>query len=103
MTSLSDKVITYYIENHDESAALVIKLVDELLSTKSSSTRFYCHNFGGFDVIFRLKLLVDFNDLDPDSKYDLATRFKENRILCIKISKGKNQVYIKNRNAIFNR
>lgn len=56
-TYLEDKACMYYIENKDDSDSVIITMIDELLRSKYSKTTFYCHNLGGFDVIFLLKLL----------------------------------------------
>ena len=64
----------YYIENINESDSVVIKLVNELLRSKYSKTTFYCHNLGGFDVVFVLKVLIDYNDKssNEENKYKLS-------------------------------
>jgi hypothetical protein len=93
----------YYINEGDSSDSVVLNLVNELLRSKYSKTTFYCHNLGGFDVIFLIKVLVDYNDNNNNNeKYDLSFKFRENTILSITITKGSNKVTIKDSYAIFN-
>lgn len=99
-TYLDNNVTTYYTDNKDSSDVVVLKLVDELLRSKYSKTTFYCHNLGGFDVIFLLKVLVDYND-KHDNKYDLSFKFRDNNILSITISKDKSKLTIKDSYAMF--
>ena len=51
-TYLDNKVTMYYVEDVKHPELRVVKLVDELLRSRYSKTAFYCHNLGGFDVIF---------------------------------------------------
>lgn len=71
-TYLDKNTTTYYTDNKDSSDYVVLKLINELLRSKYSKTTFYCHNLGGFDVVFVLKVLVDYNE----SK-------KNNRLVCV--------------------
>jgi len=58
-TSLDDKANTYYVDTPNGSDSLVLKIVNELLRSKYNQTTFCCHNLGGFDVLFLLKVLID--------------------------------------------
>ena len=93
----------YYIEDEYKSDDLVLKLINELLTSKYSKTIFYCHNFGGYDVIFILKVLISYNSRCEDSeKYNLSFNFRDNRILSMTIKKDRNKLEIRDSYAIFN-
>lgn len=64
-------------------------MIDELLRAKYSNITFYCHNLGGYDVVFLISVLEQYND-----KYKLEHVFRNSKILKLKISKGKNSVTI---------
>lgn len=38
-------------------------MIDELIRTKYSDITFYCHNLGGYDIVFILKILYDYNEI----------------------------------------
>ena len=77
-------------------------MIDELLRSKYSKTTFYCHNLGGFGIIFLLKILVYHNKYNPMDKYDLSFKFRDNKILSITIWKGINKLIIKDSYSILN-
>lgn len=79
-------VKTYYLEPKQSSEELVITCINEMLKTKYHNTRFYTHNLGGFDVIFILKILCDYNQKAGEEVYKLKTVHKDNRILKLSIS-----------------
>jgi hypothetical protein len=56
-------------DNNNDSDSLVLQMVDELLRPKYNNITFYCHNFGGFDVVFILKVLETYNENHNDNKY----------------------------------
>lgn len=93
-TYLYDKVVMYYIEDVKYPDSCVIKLIDELLRSIYSKTTFYCHNIGGFDIIFLIKVLVDYNESNRD-KYELSFKFRDNIILAITIIKVELVEYLK--------
>ena len=39
---------------------VVLDLVNDLLRDKFKNTTFYCNNLGGYDMVFILKILMDF-------------------------------------------
>ncbi len=47
--------VTYYINDYLDSGDLVLSMIEELLHPKYSNITFYCHNIGGYDVVFILK------------------------------------------------
>lgn len=64
-TNLDLKPIIYYIDQNDleySSKLIVLSLVDELLRSRYEDTIFYCHNLGGFDIVFILNTLFWYND-----------------------------------------
>ena len=106
---LDNKLTMYYIEDVKYPDLCVLNLVDELLRSKYSKTTFYCHNLGGFDVIFLIKVLVDYNEnshnldkLGNIVKYDLSFMFRDSRILAITIGKEGRKLTIKDSYGILN-
>jgi hypothetical protein len=76
-TFLDEEVYTYYAKDKNNIYSVVIKLIIELFRSKYSKTTFYMHNFSGYDSIFLLKILVDYNkgkDLNNQFKFNLKTR-----------------------------
>ncbi len=91
---MADRPVTYYVDKTYDSEKrkyvynskeIVLNLIDELLKPKYNKITFYCHNFGGFDVVF-IKVILEYNDIHPDTRYKLDIMFRDNRILSIKIS-----------------
>lgn len=80
-TNLDDKTITYYVNKDINAHDIVLELVNELLRPKYENIKFYCHNFGGFDVFFILKVLFDYNAKNKDNKYNINPIFRDDRIL----------------------
>ena len=70
----------------------MLKFVDELLSIRYKDTTFYCHNLGGFDVHFLLGVLLRYNDLNKDSKYNINCVFRDKSIIKITVLKKVNDV-----------
>lgn len=56
---------------------MVIKMITELLRTKYDKTTFYCHNLGGFDVVFLLKELITFNQNLPVENSKIESENKQ--------------------------
>ena len=100
-TNLDDGVTMFYTDNKDSTDSVVLKLVNELLRSKYNQTIFYCHNLAGFDVIFMLKVLVDYNNSN-NNEYKFDFKFRDNNILSITITKGLNKVTIRDSFAMFN-
>lgn len=88
ITNLSDNPTRYYIDhiNYD-SSIIVIQWLDELLRSKYSDIIFYCHNFTGYDVVFIIKVLNHFNDIEPHNKYKLVPVLRDNQIIQLTIKK----------------
>lgn len=79
-----------------------MSLVDELLRSKYSGIKFYCHNLGGFDIVFIVNTIYSFNasvqyvvnenasESKKDLFYDISYILRDGKIIKIQISKGKN-------------
>lgn len=80
-TNLARQPVIYYIDTNHDSNSLVLQMIDELLRPKYSNITFYCHNFGGFDVIFILKVLTTFNERDNENENDKGNKYKISAIL----------------------
>lgn len=52
---------TYYLEPDQKSSDIVIDCINNMLNTKYHNAIFYTHNLGGYDVVFILKILADYN------------------------------------------
>lgn len=67
-------------------------MIDELLRSNYQNIRFYCHNMGGYDVYFILRVLADYNELNPTTKYELSYIWRDSRLLKLTITKNKNKL-----------
>lgn len=82
-TLLDKEVFMYYIDKETrDHKSLVLNFVNELLRTKYSNIRFYCHNLGGYDIVFLLKTLYTANESisDENQKYKIYLTLRANRI-----------------------
>lgn len=62
-TGLDEAPYTYYIYKYKlDSNKIVLSMINELLRTKYNDIKFCSHNLGGYVIVFRLKILYDFND-----------------------------------------
>ena len=104
-TNLYNKPIIYYLNANDlDSYGIVLSLVDELLRSKYSNITFYCHNLGGYDIVFILKVLYAYNDsinyvknkdeAVNNHKYVVNCILRDDIIIKVKITKGKNSFII---------
>lgn len=66
-------------------------MVNELLRPKYNIIIFYCHNLGGYDIVYILKVLYIYNDENPNDKYKIL---RDEKIIKVKISKNKNSFTI---------
>lgn len=92
-TVLADKCNMYYIGKDLDSRKIVLEMVNELLRSKYSKIKFYCHNLGGYDIVFILKILNEYNENNVD-KYDLSTILRDDVIIKITIRKNSNKLEI---------
>ncbi len=88
-TYLSDEVTMYYIDDTNKPEELILKLIDELLRSKYNKTTFYCHNLAGYDIVFILKVWVNFNEShDKNYNSNLSFKLRDNSIISFTISKA---------------
>lgn len=64
-----------------DSDQLIIKIIDEMGKKRYQNFKFYCHNFGKYDVYFILKVLTKFNKISKDTMYKVETTMRDNVIL----------------------
>ena len=85
-----EPVMFYLDKATRDHSKLVLRLIDELLRSKYSDIRFYCHNLGGYDIVFILKIIYLFNETTKEEKYKVSLTLKDNRILkcVVKRKKG---------------
>ena len=61
----------YYIDDSYDSDQIVLKFIDELLRVKYKDISWYCHNLGGYDIIFITKILLNYNE-NVNNKYKIS-------------------------------
>lgn len=64
------------------------------MRTKYSNVTFYCNNLGGYDIVFILSTLYAYNDKNPEDKYRISCLLRDDKILKVSISKGRNSFTI---------
>jgi hypothetical protein len=103
-TNLDPEPITYYIDSSFDSSILVLTMIKELLRSKYSNMTFYCHNLGGFDVVFILKILFEYNESiqDKDLQYTLLPILRDDKIIKLTIKQNKSSVTIVDSYCILN-
>lgn len=77
---------TYYLDKGKTSESIVLECINEMLSTKYKNCVFYTHNLGGYDAVFILKILSDYNKKVGVKYYKLKAVLRDNRILKLQIS-----------------
>ena len=83
-TNLAVHPITYYINEKSDSDSLVLSMIDELLKPKYKHTTFYYDNLSDYDLVFIVKVLIDYEDKQGE-KYKMSSTFiyeKNNKINC---------------------
>lgn len=57
---------------------------------------FYCHNLGGFDVVFILKIFFEYNESiqDKELQYTLFPILRDDKIIKLTIKQNKNSIII---------
>lgn len=97
-TKLDKKPITFYIDKNTlNSYDLIYSLVDELFKYKYKDIKFYCHNLGGFDVVYMLKALLEYNVVKNKTVYEIDVICRKDVILkanIIKFREGKKKISI---------
>lgn len=90
-TNLWDRAVAHYIDRNTlDSSKLILDLLDELIKPKYEKVKFYCHNLGGFDIVFILKVLFTYNDNNSIDEYKVSCVLRNGKILKVRITKGKN-------------
>jgi hypothetical protein len=69
-------------------------MIDEILRSKYSDIIFYCHNLGGFDSIFILKILNDHNERNNIKVYKTDEILRDGKIIKLTIKKGNKSVVL---------
>ena len=73
-------------KNALNTSEIILDMVNELLKLKYSNIVFYCHNLGGYDIVFILKVLYTYNHSHED-KYAIYCVLRDDKI--IKVTTGK--------------
>ena len=79
------KLETFYISKDYDSDNLIIQCLDSILKESYNNYTFYLHNFGNYDAIFMLKVI-----LDNPNKYIYKPEgfiMRDGRIFCLTIAK----------------
>lgn len=79
-------VTTYYLDKDKTSESIVLACINQMLSTKYKRCIFYTHNLGGYDSVFILKILADYNQKIGKKYYKMKAVLRENRILKLEIT-----------------
>jgi hypothetical protein len=83
-----------YIKENQTSEELVIECLKYLLISRYNNYIFYVHNLSGFDVIFILKALIEYNSING-LYFILEPIFRDNKIIKLNIKIKSNKKYIK--------
>lgn len=93
-TNLREKPIIYYIDEVEMSSEnIVVEMINELLRPKYKGITFYCHNLGGFDSVFILSTLYNYND-NNENKFNISCILRDDKIIKISIKKDENILII---------
>lgn len=72
--------------NDYDFESLILKCINSMLINKYNNFIFYCHNFGGYDVYFIYKTLLNFNEKSGFNYYKLNTFIREDTIFKLTIT-----------------
>lgn len=91
-TNLAKDPVMYYFDNTLTPRDLIIKLVNELFRSVYNKTTFYSHNFGGYDSVYIINALLDYNESCDrgeinDTKFIMSYIFRDKGILKLTIKK----------------
>ena len=75
----------FYIKPNQTSDELILECINNLLVHAYHKYTFYVHNFNGYDSIFILKVLLNYNYKNNDY-YKIDTIFRDNRIIKLTVS-----------------
>lgn len=99
-TNLGENPVIYYIDKDGlDSSRIVLDMINELLRSKYNNIPFYCHNLSGYDVVFILKILCEYNCNNSD-KYIIRSVLRNDKIIQITISRDKSSFSIRDSFAI---
>lgn len=94
MTKFEKQPVINYIDtqkfngsNYELFYDVILNTVNSMLSNKYKGIKFYCHNLGGYDVIFLIGVLLRHNENNPDDTYKIDYVFRDKKIIKITISK----------------
>ncbi len=77
---------TFYVNEEKNSSSIVLNCIDYMLTNKYNDYTFYTHNFGGYDGIFLLKILTEYNQSVGFDYYKLSPLFRDNKLLKLEIT-----------------
>lgn len=75
----------FYIEDDLNSDNVIIKCLDAMLKDKYIGYTFYVHNFGKYDVIYILNVIIKVTESNP-TKYSYNIKFIDDIILSLIVS-----------------
>lgn len=78
--------------NYEIFDVVLLNIVDTMLQNKYRGFRFYCHNFGGYDCVFVLGVLLRYNDINPLDEYKIDCVYRDKHIIKMTISKNAQKV-----------
>jgi len=87
----SDKFL-FYIKKGQTSEDLIIECIEKMLIPKYHNYKFYVHNLNGYDSVFLLKALINYNL--KHNKFKIDCILKDNRIIKLKVSLQNNKKLI---------
>lgn len=90
-TVLDKDVVMFYIDKETmDHSNLILNFINEILRPKYANFRFYCHNLGGYDIVFLLKTIYLFNETksNEQDKYNVSLILIDNRVLKCDIKKN---------------
>lgn len=64
----------------------MLDCINDMLNTKYHNCIFYTHNLGGYDAVFILKILGDYNKAVGEKYYKMNAVLRDNRIIKLQIS-----------------
>jgi hypothetical protein len=84
----------YYLkDNGNTPEEIVLNCINDMLKSPNDDHIYYTHNLGGYDVVFLLKILWDYNKKSGHEYYKLKTILRDNKILKLTIQVKINTVY----------
>jgi hypothetical protein len=75
----------FYIKENQTSNELIIECINEMLVNKYNNYTFYVHNLHGYDSVFILNALIEYNSKNNDY-YNIKLIFRDSRIIKLSVS-----------------